>query len=253
MNRPTLRVRLLLAAVAAVVLLIGSGFIAFRMTTGSGQAVRLAPSPSPSTAPSSAPSASAPRWLAYPGQPYPGVRPLCSQVDQARLAPAVYSAPTSDVAGGTDFHEDGTEMTCVLIFLAAPATGRFDLHVWAYADPARAVTDYGKLRQQLTTAPDRGNKATTRGAITGVGQQAYEVYIPVSVSDRPNIRIQPGRHLELVLLDANLIIRASVSTLRPMGSTFPDGDQQHRDLVHQSIMDVVAKMRAGRAGAPCCG
>jgi hypothetical protein len=249
---PTTIVAVVLAVAAVAV---AATILAWRTGVPSPGSARVLPgSPPAATAPTASPSRSGPpaRWLAYPGQPYPGTRPFCEVVNQQHLTPQPYSATAGEAIPGTDFQQDGTEMKCDLYFHTKPATGAYRLHTWAYADAGRTSRDFVKMRQDLTTFPDRGNKATTRGDVSGVGQRAYEVYTPVTVSDQPNIRIQPGRHLELLVLDANLILRLSVSTLRPMGTTFPDADHSYRDAVHRSVLEVLQRLRDGRANAPCC-
>jgi hypothetical protein len=250
----------------AVAALAAAGLLATATLTFAASTVQKPPGyvgtlPAPAPAHGSAASGPAPSgspakpasWLAYPGQPYPGLRPFCDMVDQQHLVPDPYSAAASEQYPGTDFQEDGTEMLCDLVFLIEPATGAYKLHAWVYADPARASRDYATMRQRFTTYSDRGNKGTTRGDLPGIGERAYQVYTPVSVSDRPNVRIQPGRHLDLVLLDANLVLTVSVGTLRPMGTAFPDSDSSYRDAIHRSVRDVLRGLRTGRASASCCG
>lgn len=235
---------LIVAAAALAVLHAGTGTSSRRLYAARVPAPAVS-STTPSAQPLPSPSSDGNHWLAYPGQPYPGVVPFCGQVDQGRLAPGVFSAPTRDVSMWTDPQIDGTEMKCTLVFSTAPVTGADKLHAWVYADPARAVTFYNSQRTFLTGF-NPGSAKATRGDLRGIGQRAYEVYGPPTVSNEPNVHLQPRRTIDLVLLDANLVMYVELATLVPMNASFSIADQRLRDLVHQSVLDIMAKLRSGR-------
>jgi hypothetical protein len=127
---------------------------------------------------------------------------------------------------------------------SARAGGAYRLHAWIYADRTRAAPFYEQQRKNLIGLARVVEGPS--GDLRGFGQRAYEAYDPVTVSNDPLVRIQPGRRLDLVLIDANLVLTVSMSTRRPMGTHFPDSDQHYRDVVHRAVLGTVAKLRAGR-------
>jgi hypothetical protein len=245
------RVAVVAGAAAAALLLIA---VLSAAVHGSGTGRTDAgwhPAATPTVAPtttSPSPSPSFPRWVVYPGQPYPLTREPCPDLlDENILVPALYTARHTKLEiSDVDLDYERSDMICDVLFMTEPAQGSYKLKAWIFKDPARAGQFYEQHRAGLAGFPRSTKPPPVIGEVRGIGQRAYEVYRPSPVSDSPNVHIQPGRSVDLAILDANLVLDLTVFTSLPMNGSFSYPDQKYRDVIHKEARDVMARLRAGR-------
>ena len=193
------------------------------------------------TAPAAASPAPSVSLYVFPGRVYAAAEPFCAVLPIEAFTPGIYSGPPTlrDYKLSVN-RANGHTMRCGYKVETGPATGSGDIEAYSYPDAAGANAHFDQ-RKQFYIGPR--NYPSVREELPGLGTRAAVEYRPVTRSTNPKIRVTPGRDYRLLVMDENLVLEATILSLRPLDTEYPDSDADYRAKIHQLVRALIARLR----------